>query len=315
MLLVLALIWPFALATIQFSDPFVPQTASECEFCIEVKFSGLVGVWVCLLATVLILPFWGILMLIRCKLKLDRWLEYALARLNRARQEINEGKPEATDREGEDQEHDDTLEVVGSLVNMVAECQEYLALIWTHECGWLVHASTSLLWVSAAAALMLTAESVWLFLVNKGEPHSTYAPLFAIIVFFGLASPLAYLIQIRTFDEIDPPSGYGEEFSLARTAASARGFEEPEERRRRASQMRKSASSPNFSESPMDSKDRADSFADSEPSPAMEWNRDNTSSSQWSWFCARRNTKKPVREPLLASDWRRHQTENGRPHW
>mmetsp|Transcript_89035 Transcript_89035/g.157705 ORF Transcript_89035/g.157705 Transcript_89035/m.157705 type:complete len:391 (-) Transcript_89035:106-1278(-) len=314
LLLVLALIWPFALATIQFSDPFVPQTASECEFCVEVRYTGFVAVWVSLMAIVLILPFWGILMLIRCKLNLDRWLEYSLARLNRARRQINLAIPEPLDQKGEDKEHDDTKEVVCKLVNMVAECQEYLALIWTDECGWLVHASTSLLWVSASAALMLTAESVWLFLVNKGEPHCSYAPLFAIIVAVGLGAPLAYVIQQRT-DEIQPPSGYGEELSLARTAASAKGFEEPEERRRRCSHIKKSASSPNFSETD-GCQGTTGSWDAADLSPQdMEGHKEPLSSCKRQWFCVRRNgMKKPGREPLLSgSDWADRKTVNRQP--
>ncbi|CAJ1438952.1 unnamed protein product [Effrenium voratum] len=109
LLLVLALVWPFGLNTIQFSDPFVPQTEMECEDCIEVQYTWLVGAWIMLLGMILILPFWGILMLIRCKLKLDRWLEYSLARLNQARRGMNIAPPKEEERD-EEEEHDDTKE-------------------------------------------------------------------------------------------------------------------------------------------------------------------------------------------------------------
>eukprot|EP00931_Biecheleriopsis_adriatica_P064477 TRINITY_DN3924_c0_g2_i1.p1 TRINITY_DN3924_c0_g2~~TRINITY_DN3924_c0_g2_i1.p1 ORF type:complete len:386 (-),score=51.86 TRINITY_DN3924_c0_g2_i1:56-1213(-) len=247
LLLVLALIWPFALNTIQFSDPFVPQTAEECDDCIEVRHEWLVLAWIILLGVILILPFWGILMLIRCKLKLDRWLEYSLARLNHARREMNivpapksqmqkVGGPEL------DEANDDTKAVVSNLVDIVSECQEYLALIWTEECGWLVHASTSLLWVSAAAALMLTALSMWIYLVNKGGEHPRCAHIFAFIVLVGMTVPLIYVMWQRAWDRLEPPSGHGEELSLAQSVRSAKSFAVREERLRKAASLRKSAS-------------------------------------------------------------------------
>ena len=44
--MVLALIWPFALNTIQFSDPFVPESEADCPECVEAKHTWLVGLWV-----------------------------------------------------------------------------------------------------------------------------------------------------------------------------------------------------------------------------------------------------------------------------
>mmetsp|Transcript_44887 Transcript_44887/g.81910 ORF Transcript_44887/g.81910 Transcript_44887/m.81910 type:complete len:436 (-) Transcript_44887:123-1430(-) len=85
LLLVLALIWPFALNVIQFSDPFVPDVESKG---IAGRYPALFVTWVSLIAIILVLPFWGILMLIRCKLRLDSWLEFALAGVNRERRDI-----------------------------------------------------------------------------------------------------------------------------------------------------------------------------------------------------------------------------------
>ena len=146
-------IWPFALNAIQFSDPFIPQTEFQCAHCIEVKHKWIVFLWMTLLGAILVLPFWGILMLIRCRLKLDAWLEYSLARLSQARRGMKitpQTKMGSTRNEDDEDDHDDTKDIVCRLVNMVAECQEYLGLMWTEECSWLVHTSTSLLWISAA---------------------------------------------------------------------------------------------------------------------------------------------------------------------
>ncbi|CAJ1370979.1 unnamed protein product [Effrenium voratum] len=241
LLLVLALVWPFGLNTIQFSDPFVPQTEMECEDCIEVQYTWLVGAWIMLLGMILILPFWGILMLIRCKLKLDRWLEYSLARLNQARRGMNIAPPKEEERD-EEEEHDDTKEIVCCLVNMVAECQEYLALIWTEECGWLVQTSTTLLWLSATAALMLTAESVWVFMFNKGSSHATWGNVFACLVLFALVLPAVYVLRQRSWEELEPPSGHGEELSLAQAVSSKIYLEEAEARRKRAILLRGNSS-------------------------------------------------------------------------
>eukprot|EP00931_Biecheleriopsis_adriatica_P064475 TRINITY_DN3924_c0_g1_i1.p1 TRINITY_DN3924_c0_g1~~TRINITY_DN3924_c0_g1_i1.p1 ORF type:complete len:389 (-),score=42.85 TRINITY_DN3924_c0_g1_i1:94-1260(-) len=245
LLLVLALIWPFALNTIQFSDPFVPHLAEDCEDCIEVEHTSLIVSWIVLLGGILILPFWGILMLIRCKLKLDRWLEYSLARLNHARRDMNivpAPKPQVhgSSQQEHDDFKDDTKDIVSTLVKLVSECQEYLALIWTEECGWLVHTATSLLWVSATAALLLTALSMWIFLVNKGGMHPHCARLFAVIVLVGVAVPLIYVLWQRSWDELEPPAGLGEELSLARSVASAKGFEGREERIKHVANLRKS---------------------------------------------------------------------------
>mmetsp|Transcript_30356 Transcript_30356/g.56917 ORF Transcript_30356/g.56917 Transcript_30356/m.56917 type:complete len:360 (+) Transcript_30356:123-1202(+) len=248
LLLVLALIWPFALNAIQFSDPFIPQTEMECEDCIEVQHKSLVMIWMTLMGAILILPFWGILMLIRCKLKLDSWLEYSLARLSHARRGMNiapQTRPsphskERPESEADDDEHDDTKEIVCKLVNMVAECQEFLGIMWTEECGWLVHASTSLLWISAGAALLLTALSVWIFMMNKGGSHAMFGNWFALIVGLGILVPLIYVLS-RPWDELGPSDGT----SLA-AAVSNPALNEPAARRRRASLI-KGNSSPNFS--------------------------------------------------------------------
>jgi len=238
LLLVLALIWPFALNTIQFSDPFIPKTEMECEDCVEVQHKWLVFIWMTLLGAILILPFWGILMLIRCKLKLDSWFEWSLARLSHARRGMNIAPQarsrsrlevsERADSEVDDDEHDDTKEIVCKLVNMVAECQELLGIMWTDECGWLVHTSTSLLWISSAAALLLTALSVWIFMMNKGGSHSLFGNWFALIVGLGMLIPMVYLVSRFSMDTPGPP-----DTSLAE-AVSNPAISEPAARRRRA---------------------------------------------------------------------------------
>lgn len=307
LLLVLALIWPFALATIQFSDPFMPRAVEDCDDCVEVRYYGLVVLWTILVGLILVLPFWGILMCIRCKLKLDRWLEYSLARLNHARRAITS----ATDTSSEGlASNDDTKEVVNNFLNVCAQCQEYLALIWMEECGWLVHGATILLWLSAAAAMMLTALSMWMYLVNKGGHHAQCAFLLLIIIVVGLTVPLAYVVRQRSWDLFEPPSGRGEEMTLALAVSNRECLHVPEERRRRAASFRHSCASsgavslidhsPTLEASP---RSRGDSHGSQDPSESPFTNNDGHSPiGMWGW-CARRNDsgKKTISAPLLGA--------------
>jgi len=217
LLLVLALIFPFALNVIQFSDPFVPTTAEACPDCIESEYKWLVWIWACLIGVVLVLPFWGILMLIRCKLRLDKWLEISLAGLHAQRTKVvavsrpsqswlTQSETDETARAERDEE---TEQIVYKLVTMVLGYQEYLATQWNDELGQLVWASTALLWLSASAALLLTALSMWIFLVNKGDEHTVASYYFAAILSAGLAVPVMYMAWRGRREEVKPPNFTG----------------------------------------------------------------------------------------------------------
>lgn len=187
LILVLALIWPFALNTIQFSDPFVPGLVHEknCPECLEAKYRWVVYVWVSLLGTILILPFWGILMLIRVKFKLDSWLEYSLAGIHRERREVMQDDPNRPDNQ----------QIVAHLVDTVLRYQDYLGRIWSSECGWLVHAATMLLWMSTVAALWLVSLSMIIFFWDKGGPFKKNLPYFAAMITFGCITPAIYVLK------------------------------------------------------------------------------------------------------------------------
>ncbi|CAJ1438953.1 unnamed protein product, partial [Effrenium voratum] len=176
------------------------------------------------------------------RLRRKRWqLWKALRTLWRSGQALQVLFDEVDSTKGALLDHDyemDPHEIVCCLVNMVAECQEYLALIWTEECGWLVQTSTTLLWLSATAALMLTAESVWVFMFNKGSSHATWGNVFACLVLFALVLPAVYVLRQRSWEELEPPSGHGEELSLAQAVSSKIYLEEAEARRKRAILLR-----------------------------------------------------------------------------
>lgn len=215
LLLVLALIFPFALNVIQFSDYFVPATPAECEECVEAKYQWLVTVWSCLIGVVLVLPFWGILMLIRCKLKLDRWLEYSLAGLHQRRRDIvaasDPNQVPSSERLNKLEKDEETEQIVYQLVNMVLRYQEFLARMWNAELGRLVMASTAMLWMSASSALMLTALSMWIFLINKGDEHTVAGYWFACIITVGCLGPAFYLLGQALKDEVKPPVSEADE--------------------------------------------------------------------------------------------------------
>mmetsp|Transcript_37507 Transcript_37507/g.86537 ORF Transcript_37507/g.86537 Transcript_37507/m.86537 type:complete len:446 (+) Transcript_37507:85-1422(+) len=274
LLLVLALIWPFALNVIQFSDPFVPDVESKG---IAGQHPALFVTWVSLIAIILVLPFWGILMLIRCKLRLDSWLEFALAGVNRERRDLAfvETPPQVDVREtvshgqslpgdlpsrvksvpnlpNHSQSSSSTLQklslgisqkftpsgpttpdtaakiatadrtdaVVQRLVFLVFEYEDHLATIWADELGWLVHASTVLLWLSVVAALALTSMSVGIFLVNKHHGRLTPTSLlFMVIIGAGLLCPGIYVLRYNS--RKDAPKASLEMVTNAKWSASS----------------------------------------------------------------------------------------------
>ncbi|CAK0833836.1 unnamed protein product [Prorocentrum cordatum] len=204
LLLVLALIWPFALSTIQFSDPFIPVVDSgDCpdgDCPIEEDFKILVHIWVCLIALVLVLPFWGILCLIRVKLTLDAWLEESLAGLKEDRKAIVKAMkdpiPDTVPQKAD--------EVVQRLVDRVSKCQDKLSDIWSRECSRPVHLANILLWISAYMALCLSAISVWIFLWNKGGTYRIASIILGTAVFvIGCFAPLAYYLVYLKGPEAD----------------------------------------------------------------------------------------------------------------
>ncbi|CAJ1344282.1 unnamed protein product [Effrenium voratum] len=82
LLVVTTLLFTFGLATLQFSDPFVLKTKEECEDCVEVMNPAIAYVWIVLVASVLLFPFWSLVMALWCKIQLDRWLRGVSKTLN-----------------------------------------------------------------------------------------------------------------------------------------------------------------------------------------------------------------------------------------
>lgn len=205
LLLVHTLLLTFALATLQYSDEFVPQ--SGCEECAEEMHPWLVICWVYSVGAILILPFWSMVMLIWCKLQLDRWLELSLSKLNlelRISLATQPVVPQApTDYKAEESNGHEMLEVVEEAVarlsGFVVEHQDSFKKIWGRECRAMTNAAIVFLWVSAVVAISITAGMFWLFLENHMRgAHDSAGTHFAWLMVSGLLTPAVYLL-IRPF--------------------------------------------------------------------------------------------------------------------
>mmetsp|Transcript_71492 Transcript_71492/g.149466 ORF Transcript_71492/g.149466 Transcript_71492/m.149466 type:complete len:412 (+) Transcript_71492:189-1424(+) len=200
LLLVHTLLLTFALATLQFSDQYVPKTADKCPDCVEARYPTLVSIWVYLIAAILILPFWCILMLLWCKLQLDRWLELSVRRLNyELRQTLQSdhfNMAHTTERTMVDaaaSELENVEQAIARLGGFVADHQDRFAKVWSGECETMVNVTTNLLWVNAVVAVSITAGMFWMFLRNNLSSHHRVATHFVILVVAGLLAPLGYL--------------------------------------------------------------------------------------------------------------------------
>ncbi|CAK9049524.1 unnamed protein product [Durusdinium trenchii] len=181
LLVVHTLLLTFALATLQYSDQFVP--VSGCVECEENEHPWLVTCWVYAVSGILILPFWGIVLLIWSKLQLDHWLENSIGRLNvELRQSLSAdvNVESLGDREGTE-----LLErvegAVTRLSSFVVEHQESFKRVWNQECRFMISAATVFLWVSCVLAILITAGMFWLFLQNHmTDQHRHAATHFAL---------------------------------------------------------------------------------------------------------------------------------------
>lgn len=236
-LLINALLMPFGLASLQFSGPFILRNGEDgsCDdafggTCIEAEHKWIITFWSWLVALILIFPFWSILMLIRCKLKLDSWLERSLASLNRERRiTINNAQGQINangSKSKEETVHEEMEQVVSRLGGFIVHYQDQFARIWNMECNSMVIAAVVLLWTSAAMAVILVSVMFWIFLYNRtGHQHSSHIHFIAVNA-LGVAIPVVYIIwhfctheSVTTpFAPVSPEVGY--RHSLTRTPSA-----------------------------------------------------------------------------------------------
>merc|ERR1719512_406708 len=80
-----------------------------------------------------------------------------------------------------------------------------MANTWTDELRSLVRWASVLLWLSAGSALLLTALSMWLFLFNKGDAHTTASLYFFCILSVGFLVPVLYMVRIACRKAVKQP--------------------------------------------------------------------------------------------------------------
>merc|ERR1719362_562272 len=123
-----------------------------------------------MIAAILILPFWCILMLLWCKLKLDGWLKLSVRRLNtELRGTLSSSAFYTVDQAFEEMES--VEQAIHRLGNFVCEHQDNFAQIWRGECSGMIWAATTLLWVNVVVAVSITAGMFWMFVMNNLEEH------------------------------------------------------------------------------------------------------------------------------------------------
>ncbi|CAJ1375226.1 unnamed protein product [Effrenium voratum] len=199
LLVVHTLLLTFALATLQYSDQFVP--VSGCVECEENEHPWLVTCWVYSVSGILILPFWGTLRLIWSKLQLDHWLENSIGRLNvelrRSLSADSNCTEPSEDRDGT-QLLDKVEGAVTRLSTFVVEHQESFKKVWNQECRFMISAATVFLWGSCILAILITSGMFWLFLQNHmAGQHRHAASHFALCTLSGLIAPVFYGLWYR----------------------------------------------------------------------------------------------------------------------
>jgi len=198
LLLLHTLLLTFALATLQFSGQYVPQSGKSCSYCVEVKYPVLVPIWVFLIGLILVLPFWCIMMLIWCKLRLDSWLRKSVHPLNRELRETLAGDVSYvcgghSIEETAELEMECMEQAVERLHSFVEEHQDAFAEIWTGECEAMMKMTTTFLWVNAVVAVTITAGMFWMFLSNHLDTPFV-ADAFVAMVGGGMLFPFVYML-------------------------------------------------------------------------------------------------------------------------
>lgn len=206
MLLLNGLVLPFALNCLQFSSSFLPHTRQMCEDkdegygddrCIEVQHPWMVTIWSYFVGMELIMPFWSILMLLRCKVWLDTWLQASLDHLQEMRRNIisrsNENGPSVPTTETIKQQEG----LIARVGEFIVDYQDKFASLWNVRCAPLVWFSTMLLWASAYGAIVLCGYMFWIFLVNRrGRQHTAHVH-FAVLISIGLLMPIIFGVEQR----------------------------------------------------------------------------------------------------------------------
>lgn len=191
LLLVQTILFTFSLGTLQFSGKFMPSTTADCDHCIEVAHISLYFGWVILVAILLIASFWSVVMTIWCKLKLDGWLERALAKINRELRATLDHRAFDFDADKEEQAR---LQNPQQLIELVSSYSRGFSKVWGNECAGMLQLSLCLFWFSTFLAVFLTSGTFCGFLHNSRGDLRSEAIQYIVQILVGLCAPVAYLV-------------------------------------------------------------------------------------------------------------------------
>mmetsp|Transcript_33061 Transcript_33061/g.71967 ORF Transcript_33061/g.71967 Transcript_33061/m.71967 type:complete len:341 (-) Transcript_33061:182-1204(-) len=190
LLLLNALLLPFALNSLQFSDQFVPGLGCSANLCVESEYPVIYTAWVYLVGIDLVMPFWAILLLLLSRMKLDGWLQQTLEDLHDLRRSIMPQSFAKLDDSTENSLAEEQQQTIARLGTFIVRSQDGFMDLWTSQCAAHVTWATRFLWVSAYVAIAMTAFMFWIFLVDRPEGEHHNHVHFLCITLVGLLGPV-----------------------------------------------------------------------------------------------------------------------------
>jgi len=208
LLLLNALLLPFAFSILQFSDKFILQTEDQCAECFEAHNPWVATVWAYLGGFALVLPFWSLLMLFWCKIKTDSWIEKPLEELQKLRKKFVDCSADANASPAGSRPLQDTEAyegIVRELGHSMVYHQEEFTGQWERRCAPLVKYATWLLWIASYISVLLVAWMFWIFLLNQQDTENSFH--FAGVIVVGMLVPvLLFLYDSCRNKEHTPPA-------------------------------------------------------------------------------------------------------------
>lgn len=218
-----AVLLTFALTVLQFSDAFVPHTEEQCPHCIETEHPWLGILWVWIIAIVFVFPFWSILMLMRCKIRLDNWMESTCSTLNQQRASLfsssdlslgslspgstqGSSLPSQSPTEREDPHHD-VNQILQSLTAFTVQYKEHFTRTWGAECEPLMVAAKYLLGSSVGLPIGLAGLMFWMFLSNRPGMRWTDSIHFGLLLTLGLLATITTALRSWCFSRCKTQDG------------------------------------------------------------------------------------------------------------
>eukprot|EP00929_Paragymnodinium_shiwhaense_P035364 TRINITY_DN19095_c0_g1_i2.p1 TRINITY_DN19095_c0_g1~~TRINITY_DN19095_c0_g1_i2.p1 ORF type:complete len:395 (+),score=48.27 TRINITY_DN19095_c0_g1_i2:102-1286(+) len=200
LLLLNGLLLPFALSTLQFSDEFVPKDVDQCQDCFEVVNNWLVTIWVYIIAATVALPFWSLLLLLRCKIWLDTWLQNTLDEIQEQRRDILSPPTGPTLSEINENAAAGQEELVVNLGAFIVYHQDQFAECWNGHCRPLVRLAMRLLIAGCCVCVILVALMFWIYLVNRDGVSQPAHGHFLFVMAVGLLCPALWFLRERRRD-------------------------------------------------------------------------------------------------------------------